>query len=545
MNMNLNFNQIFSFVNLYTIELLISIISILIATILFQSLNKSKPNVLNVNFLDDLKFENDLNVLSNQIIQKIILEYNFSSYSYMFINSAEISFNIYLKEKVPDAFIEDTKRRVFDSLIEAGIDSAIENKKINLKKDGLGIDNNSRKALIDSFQVPILVNDVLIGMFCFGATNYLKNEKKSILEIYEGVRRKFSDFSKYLGELQEDKDRFEDLINSMRNPVAMLGRNFELLYINPAFEDLLKLSSKKEFNILDFSKSMPKNLDIEKTLQEVFISSEPRIFKNINYHGFIYDISFFPVIKLSKVIAISILFQEVTSEYQNEKIKQEFTAMLVHELRAPLTVIKSSADLLIKRHSDIDEKKKKQFLNSIFNSADGMLVLVSDLLDTSKLEMDKLQISKRVSGFNTFLEEKVSFFQNELEAKKVKLIISLDNKLEEYSFDENKFTQVINNLMSNSIKYTEKGYIKVATKVFKDHIQLDFEDTGLGIPDEQKSKLFNKFTQLEASVKNKTRGTGLGLVVAKGIINAHGGEIKVLDNKPRGTIFRIELPLNS
>lgn len=543
--MDLNFNEIFSLVNIYTIELLLFIVSLLVFIILFQAFNKPKPSILNVNFLDDLKFENDVTVLSNQIIQKIILEYNFSSYSYMLINSAEITFNIYCKEKVPDAYVEDTKRKIFDSLIEAGIDPAIENKKINLKKDGLGIDNNSRKALIDSFQVPILVNDVLIGVFCFGSTSYLRNEKKSILEIYEGVRRKFSDFSKYLGELQEDKDRFEDLINSMRNPVAMLGRNFELLYINPAFEDLLKLSSKKDFNILDFSKNMPKNLDIEKTLQEVFISSEPKIFKNINYHGFIYDISFFPVIKLSKVIGISILFQEVTSEYQNEKIKQEFTAMLIHELRAPLTVIKSSADLLIKRHHDIDDRKKKQFLNSIFSSADDMLSLVSDLLDTSKLEMDKLQISKRVSGFNSFLEEKVSFFQNELEAKKVKLIISLDNKLEEYSFDENKFTQVINNLMSNSIKYTEKGYIKVATKVFKDHIQLDFEDTGPGIPDEQKSKLFNKFTQLEASVKNKSRGTGLGLVVVKGIINAHGGEIKVLDNKPRGTIFRIELPLNS
>jgi len=543
--MDLNFNEIFSLVNIYTIELLLFIVSLLVFIILFQAFNKPKPSILNVNFLDDLKFENDVTVLSNQIIQKIILEYNFSSYSYMLINSAEITFNIYCKEKVPDAYVEDTKRKIFDSLIEAGIDPAIENKKINLKKDGLSIDNNSRKALIDSFQVPILVNDVLIGVFCFGSTSYLRNEKKSILEIYEGVRRKFSDFSKYLGELQEDKDRFEDLINSMRNPVAMLGRNFELLYINPAFEDLLKLSSKKDFNILDFSKNMPKNLDIEKTLQEVFISSEPKIFKNINYHGFIYDISFFPVIKLSKVIGISILFQEVTSEYQNEKIKQEFTAMLIHELRAPLTVIKSSADLLMKRHHDIDDRKKKQFLNSIFSSADDMLSLVSDLLDTSKLEMDKLQISKRVSGFNSFLEEKVSFFQNELEAKKVKLIISLDNKLEEYSFDENKFTQVINNLMSNSIKYTEKGYIKVATKVFKDHIQLDFEDTGPGIPDEQKSKLFNKFTQLEASVKNKSRGTGLGLVVVKGIINAHGGEIKVLDNKPRGTIFRIELPLNS
>jgi signal transduction histidine kinase len=159
----------------------------------------------------------------------------------------------------------------------------------------------------------------------------------------EGVNRRFSDLSKFLESVQEDKDKFEDLINSMNNPVAMIGKNFDLIYINPAFEVLLKLSSPKDFNILDFSKNMPKNLDLEETLQEVLLKSEMRVFKNINYKGFIYDVSFFPVIKLSKVDAVSILFQEVTSEYQNEKIKQEFTAMLIHELRAPLTVIKSSS----------------------------------------------------------------------------------------------------------------------------------------------------------------------------------------------------------
>lgn len=329
----------------------------------------------------------------------------------------------------------------------------------------------------------------------------------------------------------------------MRNPVAMLGKNFDLLYINPSFEDLLKLSSEKDFNILDFSKNMPKNLDLEKTLQEVFLKSEPRLFKNVNYRGYIYDISFFPVLKLGKIEAVSILFQEVTSEYQNEKIKQEFTAMLIHELRAPLTVIKSSSDLLIKRYKELDTKKFTTILKSVYSSADSMLNLVSDLLDTSKLEMNKLQILKRVSSLNSFITDKVSFFQNELEAKKIKLIISLDNKIEDYAFDDIKLTQVINNLMSNAIKYTEKGYIKVSSRLLKNEIRIDFEDTGPGVPDDQKSKLFNKFTQLESSIKNKQKGTGLGLVVAKGIINAHGGDIVILDNKPHGSIFRIVLPV--
>lgn len=520
----------------------VTFLLLLVLILLFRHYKKT-INILRVNFLDDLEFQNDPVLLANKIIERVVKEYDYSSYSYMFINATEVDFKIYLSEKVPDNYVEDVKRKLFDSLIESGIPSEVENKKVLLTKEGMPTESKARKALVDNFQVPIIVNDVLIGMFSFGSTSFIYEQKNLIIDIYDGVVRRFGEFSKFMETVKEDKDRFEDLINSMKNPVAMLGKNFDLLYINPAFEDLLKLSSSNDFNILDFSKNMPKNLDLEKTLQEVFLKTEPRLFKNINYRGYIYDVSFFPVFKVGKVEAISILFQEVTSEYQNEKIKQEFTAMLIHELRAPLTVIKSSTDLVMKRQKDLDPKKLKQILNSIFSSADGMLNLVSDLLDTSKLEMNKLQILKRVNSLNSFIEDKVSFFQNELEAKKIKLIISLDNKIEDYAFDEIKLTQVINNLMSNSIKYTEKGYIKVSTKKLKNEIQIDFEDTGAGVPDEQKSKLFNKFVQLETSIKSKQKGTGLGLVVAKGIINAHGGDIKVLDNKPRGAIFRIVLPV--
>lgn len=535
-----SFSYNFTYLELGLISILIGIT---ITLLIRMFLKKREIRYLTTNFLDDIPSENDIKVLTDVILKKIITKYKFSSYSYMFINGVEADFFCYLTEKVPELYIEDTKKKIFDAVIESGIDKAVENKKVNSSITGVAVDPKARKVLSDNFQVPIIVNDVLIGMFCFGSTDSIvEDEENSILDIYEGVNRRCSDLSKFLESVQEGKDKFEDLINSMKNPVAMLGKNFDLIYINPAFEEILKLSSEKDFNILDFSRNMPRNLDIEKTLQDIFLKSEPRYYKNINFRGFIYDVSFFPVIKNNKTEAVSILFQEVTSEYQNEKIKQEFTAMLIHELRAPLTVIKSSSDLLIKRYEDLETKKFKDILKGIMESAESMLDLVSDLLDTSKLEMNKLQISKRVNNLNSFVEEKVSFFENEMLAKKLKLTISLDNKIKEYPFDENKLTQVINNLMSNAIKYTEKGSIKVSTKISKGIVTIDFADTGNGIPDEQKSKLFNKFVQLESSIKNKSKGTGLGLVVAQGIILAHGGQLKVLDNKPHGTIFRIELP---
>lgn len=525
------------------ILLILAIVGILVNNLLSIIFAKKPLKYFQTNFLDDLPAENDYKQLAGKIIERIHKEYKITAYAVLFSNANEIDFSVYLTEKVPDTFVNDIKKKIFDALIESGISENVTNKKINSLIQGEGVDAKVNKALIDSFQVPIIINDVLVGMFCFASSDYIKEEDLSIMDIYEGINRRFSDLSKFFESVQEGKDKFEDLINSMNNPVAMLGKDFDLIYINPAFENILKLSSDKDFNILDFAKTMPKNLDLEKTLQEVILKSEPKFFKNINFKGFIYDVSFFPVIKLNKVDAVSILFQEVTSEYQNEKIKQEFEAMLIHELRAPLTVIKSSSDLLIKRSNDLTKAKIKDFLESIKESADNLLDLVSDLLDTSKLEMNKIQILKRTLSLNLFLTEKTNFFENEMESRKLKLVLSLDNKIGDYSFDENKFTQVMNNLISNALKYTEKGSITVSSKKSKEGIIIDVADTGVGIPDDQKNKIFNKYVQLESSVKNKSKGTGLGLVVAQGIIKAHGGEIKVLDNKPRGTIFRIILPV--
>ncbi|NBO17451.1 MAG: sensor histidine kinase, partial [Proteobacteria bacterium] len=169
--------------------------------------------------------------------------------------------------------------------------------------------------------------------------------------------------------------------------------------------------------------------------------------------------------------------------------------------------------------------------------------LVGDLLDTSKIEMNKIQLLREVVTLNNFIDEKVSFFESHINDKGLKLEKDFDKNIQEVSIDKNKFISVINNFMSNAIKYTKDGSIKVSTKLIDGKINIDFADTGQGIPDETKSKLFNKFVQLENSIKNKTKGTGLGLVVAKGVIEAHAGNIVILDNTPKGTIFRITIPV--
>jgi len=524
------------------ISLLVTTVSLSVYIRVLQEANKKQVSSRIKNFLDELPFENNPQKLADAILSAVCKKYNFSVCSYLFINLNEPLFKNSINEAVPDLFLDDVKNKLLISIMESGVERKFENKKFNVINEG-NLDNKQKKVLTDFIHVPILINDVLIGMFSFGSKNYLSLPEIQVIELFEGIRSKYEGLSRFEEELKEDKNNFEDLINSMISPVCMLGKNFELIYLNPSFETLFKLSSPKDFNILDFVADVPGALDIERTLQDVFLNNVAKNFKHINIFGHIYDVDIFPVVKNGKVEGASILFQEASTDYKNEQIKQEFTAMLIHELRAPLTVIKSSSDLIINRFSELKESKIKEMLKGIISSAEGLLGLVSDLLDTSKIEMNKIQLMKEVVSFNKFIDEKVTFFESQINDKGLKLEKEFDKNVQEMSIDTGKFTSVINNFMSNAIKYTKEGSIKISTKLEDGNIVLDFADTGQGIPDETKNKLFNKFVQLENSIKNKSKGTGLGLIVAKGIITAHKGDVKILDNKPAGTIFRIILPV--
>jgi signal transduction histidine kinase len=172
-----------------------------------------------------------------------------------------------------------------------------------------------------------------------------------------------------------------------------------------------------------------------------------------------------------------------------------------------------------------------------------MLLLVSDLLDSYKIDLNKVQIFKEVSDINELISNIIKDHSPQYEAKGLELEADLDTKVKELAIDKMKFTQVMQNLLSNSMKYTEKGKVIVKTKQGKNEVIVEVIDTGIGIPDETKSKLFSRFTQLEGSIKSKFKGTGLGLSVVKGIVEAHHGKILVLDNKPHGSIFQIHLPV--
>jgi len=228
-----------------------------------------------------------------------------------------------------------------------------------------------------------------------------------------------------------------------------------------------------------------------------------------------------------------------------EKNKQkDFVPMLVHELRAPLSVIHGASDLLLKEVRNLTAEQIETLLSQIRASSSSMLKMVGDILDVSKMDIGKFEVNITYSNINNVLQEECGYFQSLAKIKGISLDLQVDNNISNSSFDPERIKQVLNNLLSNALKFTpEGGRILVVSKRVGQEIHIEVVDSGNGVPNSEKNLLFQKFSQIKGNNHNKERGTGLGLYISKGIIEAHGGHIWVEDNKPNGAKFVFTLPL--
>lgn len=228
----------------------------------------------------------------------------------------------------------------------------------------------------------------------------------------------------------------------------------------------------------------------------------------------------------------------------NPVSETSFLPILVHELRSPISIIKGASDLVLKDAKDLSADQIHTLLTQIRTSSNGLLSMVNDILDMSKIEAGKFNLTKSSANICDVLKEECSYFDAMAKMHKVALLVNCSTTVQNFSFDPERIKQVMNNLLSNAIKFTpEGGSIEVYAQQIDHYVEVSVVDTGVGIPAEEKSMLFHKFVQATNHNKSKEKGTGLGLVIAKGIIEAHGGRIWIEDNTPTGSKFIFSLPI--
>jgi len=236
-----------------------------------------------------------------------------------------------------------------------------------------------------------------------------------------------------------------------------------------------------------------------------------------------------------------------SSKKNKRNANDDIPYLIVHELRSPITAIKNSAETLISGKSVLTNTEKKQFLELIYQQSKLLLEQIQLIMDVAKLDAGKLTITKTQGNMGEFISQQTKIFL--LSAKKKN--ISLNVEIEDtpiISFDPIHIGQVLNNLISNSLKFTQEGgkiYVKVGmSNPTANYLTVSVADTGRGIPKDFQKRLFSKFSQSpETPQEIAKQGTGLGLYLTKGIIDAHKGTINVESEEGKGTTISFNLPI--
>jgi signal transduction histidine kinase/DNA-binding response OmpR family regulator len=229
-----------------------------------------------------------------------------------------------------------------------------------------------------------------------------------------------------------------------------------------------------------------------------------------------------------------------------DRLKSEFVAVVSHEIRTPLTSVKGAVELLADEHYFKNSEQQAKLLTIAHANTERLLVLINEILDFSKLESSSLPMNVEQQRLEPVVMQAIQNLRTQLEERRIQLETVISPALPELVFDAVRITQVLTNLLSNAIKFSPPGgRIEVSAESWDSLVRVGVRDQGEGIASTDLPKLFQKFSQIDSSATRKAGGTGLGLVICKGIIEQHGGQITVESTPGQGSTFYFTLPTSA
>ena len=344
----------------------------------------------------------------------------------------------------------------------------------------------------------------------------------------------------------------------------ILDENFEEDIRGSSLEEVIKKGNPRIINDLeDYLRKKPSSKSTEKIVSEgmrsnltlpllikgkpvgvIFFSSRNKGNYSEKDSEYLKLIAGHMAISFEKAILIEEL--EKTNERLRElnKMKDEFVSIVSHDLRSPLTNILLFSDMcLMKNFGELTEKQKEA-VYMINRSGIHLRDLINDLLDLAKIEAGKIELHKLKGRIGDAVKESINAMKFNAHEKKIEVKLNLPDSEPDINADWLKIFQVMNNLISNAIKFThEGGSVTISVRYSQDNVEVSVTDTGQGIAEDDIPLIFDKFRQVKSKATRGEKGTGLGLAIAKNLIELHGGKIWVESTMgKRGTTFYFTIP---
>jgi two-component system phosphate regulon sensor histidine kinase PhoR len=354
---------------------------------------------------------------------------------------------------------------------------------------------------------------------------------------------------KNLKDLSEEHGRMSSLVESVKLGVIMVDLSLNVILANSAAKKVLGKPAAKKINFKDLSDKIKGSVDISQALSYYVHNGTPLNIKEVLIEDRYFRLFMSPVRDIVNKIFIGavIVIEDITEQKKLDKMRTEIVSITSHQLRTPSTIIKGNLEMVLGGDVGSISDQQKELLEDTYLGNQRMIRLINDLMDVAKIDEGKFKISLESAQLEDVVRDVVKILEPLSKERHVSLNYNYPSvALPPVKINRQRVTQVIQNIVDNAIKYScgnNNGSVSVEVQEDAKFLEVIVKDNGIGIPEAEQDKMFERFSRGSNSTKlDPGGGSGLGLYIAKAVVEQSGGRIWFESKENEGTIFHTTFP---